>query len=81
TTGLGDGTALSLSLAGTTYAVTVTGGVWSVSVPAAAVARLSGGVSPYRVEALVTDAEGQTASAGRDLALDLTADAGALASL
>ncbi|WP_430912423.1 DUF4214 domain-containing protein [Methylobacterium sp. sgz302541] len=82
TTGIEDGRTLTLGLAGARYQVTVTGGVWTVSVPASAVGALSDAGSLYRVSADVSDLAGTAApQASRALAVDTGADMGDAATL
>lgn len=75
--GLGEGASLTLGLAGARYAVTVGGGIWSVSIPASAVAALTDAGSLYRVTVDGVGLSGAAApQAARLLAVDTTADGG-----
>lgn len=82
TAGVEDGQILTLGLAGARYQVTVAGGVWTVTVPAAAVGALPDAGSLYRVSADVSDHAGTAApQAVRALGVDTGADLGDPASL
>lgn len=82
TTGIEDGRILTLGLAGAPYQVSVTGGVWNVTIPASSVGALTDAGSLYRVSADVSDRSGTPAlQASRSLAVDTSADTGEAAAL
>ncbi|CAM3654096.1 Ig-like domain-containing protein [Rahnella victoriana] len=63
-----DGTPVSLTLNGVTYSGTVSGGHWSVTVPASDVSKL--GEATYTLSASSTDAEGNSGAATHNVVVD-----------
>ncbi|HFE8900952.1 TPA: Ig-like domain-containing protein [Escherichia coli] len=73
TSGIESGQTVTVTLGGKTYTASVAAnGSWSVNVPAADVAALSDGTS-YTVSASAQDSAGNSATASRSVAVDLTA--------
>lgn len=66
--GVAEGTIVTLTLNGKDYTATVSGGTWSVTVPATDVAKLAEGGNSLSVTA--TDAAGNSASASKDFTVD-----------
>ncbi|UHM93326.1 Ig-like domain-containing protein [Rahnella victoriana] len=63
-----DGTPVSLTLNGVTYSGTISGGHWSVTVPASDVSKL--GEATYTLSASSTDAEGNSGAATHNVVVD-----------
>ncbi len=63
-----DGTPVTLTLNGITYTGTVSGGNWTVTVPATDVSKL--GEATYTLSASITDAEGNSGSATHNVVVD-----------